>query len=141
MPRTARIKTVGGMYHIMVRGCSETPLFKNDGDKDAYLKIIKKYQNMYHFKVYAYCLMTTHAHFIIDAIGSDISHIMHSINLSYAIFFNRQYNRHGHVFQDRFKSKLITSDKHLLTLSAYIHSNPKDIIKYKEKIERRDIFA
>jgi putative transposase len=136
MPRIARIKNDSSSYHIMVRGGSETPLFRNDEDKEKYLKIIKKYQPIYMFKLYAYCFMTTHAHFILDPLGADISKIMHSINLSYAIYFNRRYDRHGHVFQDRFKSKIISSQKYLLVLSAYIHNNVKDMKEYQNNIEK-----
>jgi putative transposase len=61
---------------------------------------------------------------------------MKAINLSYAVYFNKKYNRHGHLFQDRFKSKLITDERYLLTVSAYIHNNVKDIKKYKDNIEK-----
>lgn len=136
MPRTARIKSPVGIYHIMIKSISDTPLFKDNNDKEKYLQIIKKYQNLFLFKVYAYCIMTTHAHFIIDCSGADISKFMKAINLSYASYFNKRYNRHGHLFQDRFKSKLISNDKYLLMVSAYIHNNVKDIKKFKDKIEK-----
>lgn len=127
IPRTARVKSPAGIYHIMIRSISDTPLFKNDIDKNKYLELIRKNQNIFLFKMYSYCLMTTHAHFIIDSAGADVSKFMKAINLSYAIYFNKKYNRHGHLFQGRFKSKLITNDKYLIMLSAYIHSNVKDL--------------
>jgi putative transposase len=136
MPRTARVKSPYGIYHIMIRGISEISLFKSNEDKDEYLKLIRKYQTLFGYKVYAYCLMTTHAHFIVDSLGADISKFMKAINLSYSIYYNKRYKRHGHVFQDRFKSKLIKDDKYLLIASAYIHSNPKDIKKYTDRVER-----
>lgn len=136
LPRTARIKNYAGIYHIMIRSISEVPLFKSNKDKNKYLSLLRKYQIIFHFKIYAYCLMTTHAHFILDCAGADISIVMKSINQSYAAYFNKKYNRHGHLFQDRFKSKLIDSDRYLITLSAYIHNNPHDIEKYKNCIEK-----
>lgn len=136
MPRTARIKTEVGMYHIMVRGMDEVPLFRCDDDKDKYLRLIKKYQQLFMFKVYAYCIMTTHAHLIIDCAGADISKFMKSINISYAIYMNKKYNRRGPVFQDRFKSKLITDDKYLIVLSAYIHRNPRDMKHFRDCMEK-----
>lgn len=136
MPRVARVKHENGIYHIMVRSISDIPLFRDSADKDKYLQLIKKYQGIYLFKVYAYCLMTTHGHMAIDCCGADISKIMKSINQSYAAYFNKKYNRHGHVFQDRFKSVLVHNYKYLLVLSAYIHNNPKDINKYKNCVEK-----
>jgi putative transposase len=115
----------------MCRSISEVPLFKDDDDKKTYLARMKKYQKLYEFKVYGYCLMDTHCHFIIDINGSDISRVMHAINFSYAIYFNKRHKRHGHLFQDRFKSKMVNNDEYLLTLSAYIHNNPIDISQYE----------
>ncbi|MHC1719659.1 MAG: transposase [Clostridiaceae bacterium] len=136
MPRTARIKSENAVFHIMIRSISEVDLFKGDRDKSVYLKLMKKYQNLYCFKVYAYCLMNNHAHFIIYANGADISKIMHSVNLSYARYFNKSYGRHGHLFQDRFKSKVITSDRYLRVLSTYIHNNPKDLEGFEDRPEQ-----
>ena len=135
MPRVARLKDENSIYHIMIRSISEIILFKEESDKLKYLSLIKKYQIKYQFKVYAYCLMDNHGHLLIDINGGDISKVMHSINFCYAMYFNRKYNRHGHVFQDRFKSKIVKDDKYLLTVSAYIHNNPKDIVKYSDKLE------
>ncbi|MBF8983827.1 transposase [Lutibacter sp. B2] len=136
MPRIARLKSNDSIFHVMVRSISEIQLFKENEDKDRYLDLIKKHTKKFGFKVYAYCLMDNHGHLIIDSNGADISKIMHGINFSYAGYFNRKYKRHGHVFQDRFKSKIIDSEKYLITLSAYIHSNPTDIKKYKKKPQK-----
>lgn len=136
MPRVARIKNEIGIYHIMVRSISDVSLFRDNLDKDKYLQLIRKYQQMFYFKVYAYCLMSTHAHIAIDCCGADISKIMKAINQCYSAYFNKKYDRHGHVFQDRFKSKLVENDKYLITLSAYIHNNPNDIAEYKNSIEK-----
>ena len=135
MPRVARVKEEVGIYHIMIRSISEVDLFSDREDKLKYLSLIKKYQNKYQFKVYAYCLMNNHGHLMLDCNGADISRIMHSINFCYAQYYNRKYGRHGHLFQDRFKSKIIKDERYLITLSAYIHNNPKDIPMYKDSVE------
>jgi len=134
MPRIARIKREDGIYHIISRSISELSLFKDKKDKDKYLYLISKYKLIYQFRVYAYCLMTTHVHIELDCNGADISKIMKSINQSYAAYFNKRYKRHGHVFQDRFNSKLVNSIDYLLTLSSYIHNNPRDMKKHEKDI-------
>jgi len=136
MCRTARVKNFDYIYHIMVRSISDTPLFKDVRDKDKYLNLVAKYQEKFKFKVYSYCLMTTHAHFILDCNGADISKIMHGINQSYAQYFNIRYKRHGHLFQDRFKSKVVLTQRYLLILSAYIHNNPTEIHNYRKCPEK-----
>ena len=136
MPRIARIKSEDGIYHIMVRSISEVDLFKDNEDKCKYMSILRHYQKMYLFKVYAFCLMSNHGHFIIDVNGADISKIMHCINFKYARYFNTKYKRHGHLFQDRFKSKIIKDDRYLYSLSLYIHNNVLDIRSYKKAPEK-----
>ena len=136
MPRMARVKNEDFKLHVMVRSIKEVDLFKEDEDKIKYLSIVKKAQLKHGFKVYAYCLMGNHGHLIIDCAGADISKAMHGINLSYARYFNQKYDRYGHLFQDRFKSKVINTHRYLINLSAYIHNNPKDIPEYKDNIKQ-----
>lgn len=135
MPRSARKKSEDAIYHVMARSISEVDLFKSEEDKKQYMKILKEYQIVYNFRVYAYCLMDNHVHLIIDPNGADISKIMHSINFKYANYFNNMHKRHGHLFQDRFKSKIVENNKYLISLSAYIHNNPLDIPEYKNNPE------
>lgn len=130
MPRIARQKSGDSIYHVMSRSISEVDLFKDDEDKVVYLSKIRKYQKAHMFRVYCYCLMDNHLHLIIDANGADISTIMQSINFSYAQYFNRKHKRHGHLFQDRFKSKIIPDERYLLTATAYIHNNVLDIAEF-----------
>jgi uncharacterized protein (DUF2164 family) len=61
---------------------------------------------------------------------------MHGLNFKYAVIFNRIHSRHGHVFQDRFKSKVVNTSRYLITLSAYIHNNPLKIKGYENCPEK-----
>ena len=135
MPRKARVKSPECIYHVMVRSVGGSPLFKCDGDKNKFLSLVKKYQEIFLFKVYAYCLMDNHAHLLIDAAGADISKFMHVINQCYTQhYYNIKYERVGHLFADRFKSKIIDDDAYLLTASGYIHNNPSDINGFEDKV-------
>lgn len=136
MARKARIKTPDGIYHIICKSITEVTLFVDGEDKAKYLALIKKYKELYKVKIYGYCLMDTHAHLMIDANGCDISKVMHGINFSYAMYYNRKYNRDGHLFKDRFMSKIVDNDRYLRTLSLYIHNNPKDIAGFKDCPEK-----
>lgn len=136
MPRNAREKTKDAIFHIMARSISEVDLFKDKDDKKKYLSLVKKYQTLYKFRVYGYCLMDTHVHMIIDANGADISDVMHSINFSYALYFNIIHKRHGHLFQDRFRSRMVNNENYLFASSAYVHNNPTDIKGYEDCPEK-----
>jgi putative transposase len=136
MARTFRLKSEDAIYHIMCKSITEVDLFKDDDDKKKYLFLIKKYKTIYNFKLYGYCLMDNHLHLIIDANGADISKVMHGINFSYAMYFNKKHKRKGHLFHDRFKSIPVNTDRYLKILSLYTHNNPTDIIEYKDCPEK-----
>ncbi|HOQ07618.1 MAG TPA: transposase [Clostridiales bacterium] len=135
MPRRARKKDPAAIYHIICRSNSELLLFRSKQDKEYYLKLLKRYLGKYKCKLYGYCLMDNHVHLHLDANGFDISKFMHSLNNAYVWYYNTKYTRHGHLFQDRFVSRILTTDVHNLVVSAYIHNNPHDIKGYYGKEE------
>lgn len=135
MPRVARKKSEESMYHIMSRSISEINLYQCNEDKDYYLKLLKRYKQKYHCRIYAYCLMDNHVHIYINPCGADISSFMQSLNTAYVIYYNKKHKRHGHLFQGRFASTIVNNDTYSLTLSAYIHNNAKDIPGFDGKEE------
>ena len=135
MPRKAREKYAEAIFHVMCRSISEILLFKNDSDKDYYLELLKKYTARYKCSIYAYCLMDNHLHLHLDPRGFDVSKFMHCINTAYVRYYNKKYQRHGHVFQDRFESRILNTDEYNLTVSAYIHNNPRDLEGFSNKEE------
>lgn len=131
MPRFARVKAPEYIYHIMTRSISEIKLFRDDDDKNYYLVLLKKYKEQFHSKIYAYCLMDNHLHIHIDPRGFDISKFMLCLNTAYVSYYNKKYNRYGHVLQGRYESRVVSSDGYNLAVSAYIHNNPKDVEGYQ----------
>ena len=136
MARTARLKSDDAIFHIMCKSISEVDLFKDTNDKEKYISLLKKYKKLYNVKIYGYCLMDNHSHLLVDANGADISKVMHGVNFSYVMYFNKKYGREGHLFKDRFKSKIVDSDRYLKAVSLYIHNNPTDIVAFKDCPEK-----
>jgi putative transposase len=132
MARKARLKADNAIYHIVCKSITEVTLFRDTEDKDKYLSLIKKYKKLYKIKIYGYCLMDNHSHLLIDANGADISKVMHGINFSYATYFNKKHKRQGHLFKDRFMSKIVHNDRYLKIVSLYIHNNPKAIVGFRD---------
>lgn len=124
MPRVRREKCPNSIYHIIVRGNNREDIFKDYGDRIGYLKRLKHYKEKFKIEIYAYCLMTNHVHLVIYDNGQDISKFMQGLSLSYAIYFNKKYNRCGHVFQGRFTSLMVRSDEYFVYVSKYVHRNP-----------------
>jgi len=76
-------------------------------------------------RIVAYCLMPTHVHFLLEqTAGNGISEFMCKVMGSYAVYFNKKANRHGPLWDSRFKAKLVETDGYVLQLSRYIHLNP-----------------
>ncbi len=124
MPRAPRIWFPGAVYHIIQRGNGLQNVFREDSDCRWFLKTVEEVKKEGAFRVYLYALMGSHYHMTIEATERHISAIMHAINGTYAIRFNKKYQRAGHLFQGRFKGILVDKDSYLLELSRYIHLNP-----------------
>jgi len=125
MPREARVTMEKACYHIITRGNQKQTVFKEPADYQKYLLLLTRYKKRRGFKVYCFCLMPNHIHLIVDVDKSgDLNKIMHGLNLSYALYFNLKYGKVGHVWQDRFKSRVIVKDAYLLECIKYIESNP-----------------
>ncbi|WP_069999330.1 transposase [Cellulosilyticum sp. I15G10I2] len=126
MPRGPREKCEYSTYHIMVRGNNKQDIFEDEEDRIQYLKRLKRYKEKFKIEVYAYCLMTNHVHLLIYDNGQDISKVMKGLNLSYVRYFNKRYNRCGHLFQGRFNSVMVKRDSYFIEVSKYIHLNPAE---------------
>lgn len=124
MPRQSRCLSSSGVYHVMVRGNEKKSIFLDDKDRLRFISILQEKKKNNEYNIYAFCLMDNHVHMLIKEEIDRISRIMRRINTSYANYFNIKYERVGHVFQDRFKSEAIESDRHLLEAIRYIHNNP-----------------
>lgn len=124
MARKTRIHYPGALYHVMVRGNNGENVLEKEIHKNRYLDIIASYKDEIGFLLYAYCIMDNHAHLLIEVIDAPLSQIMQRIQQVYTQWYNRKYNRTGHVFQQRYKALLCDKDSYLLQLIKYIHNNP-----------------
>jgi len=124
VPRTARTKSKSKIYHIMIRGINQQNIFSGDEDYEKFIAIFSKYHKKSEYEIYAYCLMGNHAHLLIKEGKEALSHAMKRIGTSYVSWYNWQYNRKGHLFQDRYKSEPVEDDVYFLTVLRYIHQNP-----------------
>ncbi len=136
----------GQYYHIFNRGNNKQPTFLDKLDFYSFLKRVRVVLGLptgspsptlkplppNSFSIHAYCLMNNHFHFLIKQ-NSDIpiSKLLSKVCTSYSLYFNKRHGHVGHLFQDRFKAKLITNDVYFTYLTAYIHNNPPNPISYE----------
>jgi putative transposase len=124
MSRSARIKSRSGIYHVMLRGANKQEIFHDDGDNNTFLNIVEKYKMISDMNLYAWCLMNNHVHLLLKEGSEELSITMKRIGVSYVSYYNWKYRTTGHLFQDRFKSENVETERYFLTVLRYIHQNP-----------------
>ena len=131
MARALRIKYKGALYHITSRGNERRNIFENDYDRKFFIQTLKESLNIYNVILYSYVLMSNHFHFLLETPLANLSEFMRQFNITYTSYYNRRYNRVGHLYQGRYKSILIQKESYLNILSRYIHLNPVRVGKMK----------
>jgi len=125
MSRMQRLIINNASYHIMVRGNQKQITFIEEKDFAKYLDLLRHYKREYGFKLYGYCLMPNHVHLILEVEdGIDLSKIMQGLNQAYTLWFNKKYEKVGHLWQGRYKSMVIQKNKYMLDCLEYVELNP-----------------
>lgn len=124
MPRQPRIHSPGLLYHVICRGNQKMPVFLDDQDFRAYLARIAESHAEFPFRLYAYALMGNHVHLLMEAGKQPIAKPMQIIQQRYTQYFNKKYDKIGHIFHGRYKAIVCDRDAYLLELIRYIHLNP-----------------
>ena len=134
--RKPRVHVHGGVYHVMLRGNNGQKIFNERLDEVIFFCAIEKTLAKCDAKIHAYCLMPNHVHLVVETGVDNISKVMQLIAGRYAQSFNSKYSRKGHLYQERFKSILISGDRYFLTVVRYIHQNPlrANLIKTLEDV-------
>ncbi len=124
MPRKARIDAPGALHHIIVRGIERRNIFLDDVDRENFLARLGAVIEDTQTACFAWALIPNHVHLLLRTGDGPISRVMQRLLTGYAVSFNRRHRRHGHLFQNRYKSILCQEDAYLLELVRYIHLNP-----------------
>lgn len=124
MARTARKVSESNIYHIILRGVNKKIIFETPSDFSEFLYILRFYKDECDYDLYAYCLMDNHVHLLMGFPMGNLSEALKKIQDKYVSWYNKKYQRCGHLFQERFKSEPVDSDRYLLTVFRYIHQNP-----------------
>ncbi len=124
MARPPRLEVANGIYHVVSRGAVRQAVYRDSEDARAFLAILGRCVAKHGWLCHAYCLMTTHYHFLVQTPGSNLAAGMHAVNGLYAQRFNRRHDVTGHVFEARYTSILVERQSHLVELSRYLALNP-----------------
>ena len=124
MPREARKISCSNIYHAMLRGINRQVICEEDADRRVFMMALKECKEASGFKLYAFCLMPNHLHLLIEPAGEPLELIFKRLGVKYVGWFNRKYDRAGHLFQDRFRSENVEDNLYFMTVLRYILQNP-----------------
>ncbi len=124
MGRPLRIEYPSALYHITSRGNERKQIYLDAEDSLKFLAILEDYHDRYGILIHSYVLMDNHYHLILETPKGNLVQVMQGINGVYTGYFNRKYERSGHLFQGRYKGILVDKDNYLVELSRYVHLNP-----------------
>jgi putative transposase len=100
-------------------------IFEADKVKDLFLSVVAEAKRKYVFRLENFCVMGNHFHAIIrPGWGESLSSIMRWILGVFATRYNRMRNISGHVWGDRFFSRIIENLRSYLLTFSYIDANP-----------------
>lgn len=126
MSRQARIIIPNFPHHILNRGNNKEIIFFDDEDFKFFLRQVKKYKEKYGIKIYHYCVMPNHHHFLVEPPTSQaLINFMHDLMTVYAQHVQRKYGKGGHIWQGRYKSPVIEREDYLAQCGYYIEDNPR----------------
>lgn len=135
-----KIDTVDTFYHVYARGVNKQVIFVEDADYIFFEWLLKRYLSRnevtnrrgipyekHHDSItlIAYCIMPNHFHLLVHQLHAGaMQHLMRGVMSSYSRYFNRKYDRTGHLFENTYRAARISNDSYLLHISRYIHLNP-----------------
>lgn len=124
MPRQPRLDIPHVLHHVIVRGIERRDIFADDTDKERFVARLSTLLTKSGTKCFAWSLLSNHLHLLLMPTTVSLATTMRRLLTGYAVYFNRKYQRSGHLFQNRYKSILCEEEPYLLELIRYIHLNP-----------------
>ena len=125
MARLPRPDIAGIPQHVVQRGNNRLPCFLDDEDRQRYLQGLREGLLRYGCSLHAYVLMTNHVHLLLTPVEAGaVSRLMQTFGRNYAGMFNSRHGRTGTLWEGRYKSCLVDSERYVLTCYRYIELNP-----------------
>lgn len=125
MPRIPRPVVPGQPLHLIQRGNNRVASFIDDEDFERYLRVLRDASRTTGCAVHAYVLMSNHVHLLVTAIDTrGPSRLMQRIGTWYVRYFNERHGRTGTLWEGRYRSTLVDSDRYFFTCMRYIELNP-----------------
>ena len=125
MPRMPRVVVPGLPLHVIQRGNNRQAIFFTGQDYTRFHAYLLAASERFDCVIHAYIYMTNPVHLLVTPSGRQgVSRMVQSVGRRYVRYIYDVYNRSGTLWEGRFKSALVDSDRYLLVCSRYIEMNP-----------------
>ncbi len=109
---------------MIARGVAGAPIVVDDEDRHSFLALLRLNADRHEWQLHAFCLMTTHVHLVVETPLPNLSRGMQRLLSAHAQEFNQRWQRFGHLFADRFSSRIIDEESYLNEACSYVLNNP-----------------
>ncbi|MEO8577511.1 MAG: transposase [Gemmatimonadales bacterium] len=125
MARFPRVVVPGVPLHVIQRGNNRTATFLANEDFRRFRALVLQASHRYGCAIHAYALMTNHVHLMVTPdYPLSVARMMQAVGRDYVPYFNARYGRTGTLWEGRYRSSVIDSERYLLACSRYIELNP-----------------
>ena len=125
MARLPRLTLPGFTHHVIQRGNNRQAIFASSADYQMLLDLLEENARKFDVAIHAYVLMSNHFHLLLTPQTPDgLPQMMQALGRRYVRYFNDSQQRSGTLWEGRYKSALIQSERYLLACMAYIDLNP-----------------
>ena len=125
MARLPRLTVTGYPHHVILRGNDRQDIFRTPADYQRMLDLLFEHSRAQGVDIHAYVLMSNHLHLLLTPQRDQaLPKMMQAVGRSYVQVFNKLHARTGTLWEGRYRSTLIQTDRYLLACMAYIDLNP-----------------
>src|SRR4051794_18495493 len=125
MPRKPRQEIPGAIHHVWQRGNNRHRVFVDDVDRRFFLRVLAESTQKQGVAVLGYCLMGNHFHLVVETPETTLGDTMRTVGSRYVQFFNERHETGGgHLYEARYKNRVVTSDEQFAQLLRYVARNP-----------------
>jgi putative transposase len=125
MARQPRLTVAGYPHHVIQRGNDRQAIVRDDADRGKLWALLVEQAAIFKVAVHAYVLMDNHLHLLATPQTDDgLPKLMQAVGRSYVRYFNLRHQRTGTLWEGRYRSNLIESERYLLACMVYIDLNP-----------------
>ena len=125
MARLPRLTLPGYAHHVIQRGNNRQSIFASTQDFQFMLELLEANARKFQVAIHPYVLMDNHFHLLATPQTAEgLPQMMQAVGRSYVRYFNDTHRRTGTLWEGRYKSTVIQTERYLLACMVYIDLNP-----------------